>query len=67
MYPSDFPPGFMATVNTTCDRDIDTEKDILAQHGEVMDNRTVQRYFLEAFSQMNRTGALPDIEVVIYP
>src|SRR5882724_4579087 len=32
-----------------------------------MDNRTVQRYFIEAFSQMNRTGISPDIEVVFYP
>jgi hypothetical protein len=32
-----------------------------------MDNRTVQRYFIEAFNQMNRTGISPDIEVVFYP
>jgi hypothetical protein len=32
-----------------------------------MDNRIVHRYFLEAFSHVNRDGALPDIEVVFYP
>ena len=62
-----FSARFMATFNTPCGGDLDQEKDILAQHGVLMDNRTVQRYFLEAFSQMNRTGALPDIEVVFYP
>jgi len=57
----------METFNTACSCDNNKEKDILAQHGEVMDNRTVQRYFLEAFGQVNRAGTLPDIEVVFYP
>src|SRR5258708_12622816 len=52
---------------TTFRKPIDIEKDILAERGEVMDNRTVHRYFTEAFTMMNRTGISPDIEVVFYP